>query len=139
MGTGVRIFFFDDDDTIHRISLARFQRLLQCDPKERILAYRAKRIRCAIVALEIAQRKPVAVKRIDYFRLYFDGEGRIDTNQLKREKQLAAETLPPLFDRQEPSRIIDAKHLFAKRRYEYRYMWRPSAELEASILDKVMS
>ena len=37
MGLSIRIFIVEDDDTIKRFPLARYERLLKRDPDERLL------------------------------------------------------------------------------------------------------
>ena len=82
MGMVFRIFLIDDNDSIHRLSIARFDRLLRHDAGEGLAQYAGKRVRCAIVLLEMMGRKPVAINHIDYPMLLFDVDGLIDTAEL---------------------------------------------------------
>jgi hypothetical protein len=76
MGIGLRIFVVHDNDSIQRLSLACYERLIRRDPEERLPQYAGKRIRYAMTVLELANRKPVEIIKIQYALLSFDSEGR---------------------------------------------------------------
>ena len=78
MGTGFRIFIVNDDDSLRRLSLAKFERLRRRDPEERLPEYAGKRVRYALVVMEVENRKPVGINLIQYGYLPFDSEGRFD-------------------------------------------------------------
>jgi len=59
MGIGIRIFLVNDDDSIRRFPLTRFERLIRRDPEERLRPFAGKPVRCAEVALKLEQRKPI--------------------------------------------------------------------------------
>lgn len=48
MGLGIRIFMVDEDDSLHRLALARYERLLRDDPDESIKEYAGMRVRYAL-------------------------------------------------------------------------------------------
>jgi hypothetical protein len=66
MGFGFQIFLIDEADKIIRIAATRFDRLRDRDPKESLLQYKNSRIRYAMVTLELENRKPISIARIDY-------------------------------------------------------------------------
>jgi len=134
MGTGFRIFFVNDDDSLQRISLALFERLCRRDPEDRLPQYAGKQVRYALVILEVENRKPEEIFQIHYAILPFDSEGRIDVAAQKRERRLAMEVLPPTATEQESRQVVDARHLFAKKRYNQKYKWTPSPEMEEAIV-----
>ena len=137
MGIGLRIFFVHDDDSIQRLPLARYERLVGRDPEERFPQYAGKRVRYALVVLELANRRPVEITKIQYSILNFDSEGRIDPAEQEREAGLTFEALPPLpKDRQSPH-VIDARHKFAQKRYRDVYKWTPSPEIAAAIVEAI--
>ncbi len=78
MGLSVRIFLVHDDDSIQRLALTRYERLLARDPKERLLQYAGRRFRYALAVVALVNRKPVEIMQIQYSYLSFDSEGRID-------------------------------------------------------------
>ena len=109
MGIAIWIFFVNDDDSIQRFPLARFERLIERDPNERLPKYAGKRVRYVEVALELEQRKPVGILRILYLILPFDSEGRVDAAEQEKERRLDAK-MAPLFpeplSRQFPIRMV---------------------------------
>ena len=136
MGISLRIFVVDDDNSIRRIPLTRYERLFRHDPEERFPEYAGKRVRYAEVAVELVQRKPVEILRMLYFIMPFDSEGRIDASEHQNETRLAIELLPP-FSAGQSGQVIDARHRFAKKRYDSKYRWTPSPEIEAAIIKAI--
>ena len=139
MGIGLRFFLVHDDDSIQLLPLARYERLLERDPEERFPRYAGKRVRYALVVLELANRRPVEITKIQYSILNFDSEGRIDPAEQEREASLVFEALSPLpKDRQSPH-VIDARHKFAQKRYRDVYKWTPSPKIKAAIVERIFS
>ena len=66
MGLSIRIFIVEDDDTIKRLPLARYERLLKRDPDERLLEYAGKRVRYALIVVDLVNRRPIEVVRDEY-------------------------------------------------------------------------
>jgi hypothetical protein len=137
MGIGFRIFLIKDDDSLERVSLSRYQRLLRHDPTECFPEQAGKRIRYVLVMLEINQRKPVAIHRIQCSFLRFDSEGRLDIKAREREARMAVELFPPLPDQDQPVQLIDARHRFARKRYANEYLWEPTPEIESAIKEAI--
>jgi len=137
MGIGLRIFLVNDDDSLERLAVARYDRLVRCDPEECLPQYAGKRVRYALVAYEVENRKPVEILKIEYNYLSLDSEGRIDAGEEEKARRLAVDLFPPVLPQKEPRQVIDAKHLFAKKRYDNEYRWTPSPELEAAIVNAV--
>ena len=137
MGVGFRIFLIDDDDTIKRLPQTRYERLHRGDHKECFPQYAGKRVRCAEAAVQLAERKPVAILRIVYLVLSFDSEGRLDLAEKQKGRRLAMEAHPLLPAERESPQVIDASHRFAKKRYERVYKWKPTPKVEAAIIDAI--
>jgi hypothetical protein len=137
MGLTVWILTINDDDSIRRLPLAKYERLMNRDSIERIPEYAEKRVRYAEVALDLEQRKPVEILRIEYFLMTFDSTGRIDRAERDKESQLAMDVLPTCYLNKENGNVVDARHVFAKRQYDHRYRWTPTPEMEQKILDFV--
>jgi hypothetical protein len=117
MGVGCRVFLIDDNDSLQRISMVRLTRLLHFDRRESLQQYAGKRVRCALVFLEVAGRQVLSIRNVDYFLLSFDAKGRIDKKEWEKGMHVGMELLPSLHDEQYPHQVIDAQHRFAKRRY----------------------
>ena len=133
MGTSLRIFLVNDDGSLKRFPLARFERLFQGHPEERLLQYAGKRVRYALVIADLVNRKPVEILDIQYSILTFDSEGKIDAAELEKEIRLGMDMVP--FGTTAPTsrKVVDAEHHFLKKRYENRYLWRPTPEIEEAV------
>ena len=137
MGLSIRIFIVADDDTIKRLSLARYERLLKRDPDERLLEYAGKRVHYALIVVELINRRPVEVVRDEYAYLDFDDEGRLNVSKHEQKESLAFDMLSFFSSEQHDKRIIDARHKFAKKRYLDKYRWEPSDEIVAGIAEAI--
>ncbi len=137
MGIGFRVFLIDDNDSLQRLSMARYQRLVDGESGERLLQYAGKRVRCAMVCLEVERRTPQSIIRIDYTIMPFDKKGRIDRSEQEKEMRLIAEFMSPLssiFEEERTGKIVDARSQFAKKRYEQEFRWAPRPEIEEAII-----
>jgi hypothetical protein len=139
MGYGFRIFFVEDDDSLHPIPRARFDRLLNFDPDESIPEYAGQIKRCAIIVLEVKGRTPLENYHIEYIRLSFDAKGRIDQSEFKRVSHLAVQSFSPDLGDEQSGNIIDAHREFNKRRYENEVRWHPTPEIEYAIGEAIFS
>jgi hypothetical protein len=137
MGISLRIFLVDDDDSIKRLPLTRYERLMHGDPGERLPEYAGKRVRYAEVAVDLADRKPVSILRMLYLIMSFDSEGRIDVSERQKEKRLAMDLLASFGVDGQPRQVIDATHRFAKKRYDNEYRWMPSSQIERALVDAI--
>ena len=137
MGVGLRIFFVYDDDSLQRLAVARYDRLLRGNPEERLPQYAGKRVWYALVAYEVENRIPVEILKIEYSYLSLDSQGRIDVAEEEKERRLAVDPFPPVLPEEQARQVIDAKHRFARKRYDAKYRWTPSPELETAILNAV--
>ena len=121
MGIGCRVFFVDDNDSLQRISMARLDRLLHFDRRESLPQYSGKRVRCAMIFVEVAGRRVLGIRNIDCFLLTFDDKGRIDRKEWEEGMRLGMELLPFIPDEDHPKQVVNARHRFAKRRYEHEF------------------
>ena len=137
MGITVWIFIVNDDDSIQRFPLARFERLIERDPNERLPQYAGKRVRYVEAAVELEQRKPVDILRILYLILPLDSEGRIDAAEQEKGRRLGAEMMPPIVMDRDSKQVIEAGYRFAKKRFDNEYRWIPTPEIEAAILKAI--
>jgi len=133
MGMGFRIFFVGEDGSLQRISLARYERLYRKDSKECLPRYADKRVRCAMVVLDVEDRKPQSIARIDCSLVPFDSEGRVDLKEWEKRSQLVGYFLDLPIEEQSQDKIIDAQSLFAKKRYEREAKWSLTPEIEQAI------
>ena len=137
MGLGTRIFIVNDDDTLKRMPMKRYHRLFKRHPEERFLEYAGNRIRYVLVVLELKNRKPVEILKIQYSYLAFDQKGRLREDERERATRLSMEMVIPSMSEQELNHIIDAGYKFAKKRFDREFRWEPSAELETAIFQAI--
>ena len=137
MGIGLRIFIVNDDDSLKRLSQAKFYRLAERDPKEKLPQYADKRIRYAIVYLDFVNRKPTEIVSIQYSMFSFDSDGRLDKVEFERERKLGFEVILDPGTDPRPTKVVDARQRFAMKSFYDRYTWKPSPDIEAAIVDAV--
>ena len=133
MGLGTRIFIVKEDDSIERLSMKRYNRLIKGHPDEQLSQFAGKRIRYALIVLEMMKRKPVEIVMTEYSFLPFDSKGRLDASEREKAARLAMDTLEPIAPEQKSGKVIDVKHRFAKKRFDDRYLWKPTPEIETAI------
>ncbi len=117
MGLSIRVFVVEDDDTIKRLPLTRYERLLKRGPDERLLEYAGKRVRYALIVVDLVNRRPVEVVRDEFAYFDFDEEGRFKEPQHEKEESSAFDMLDFFSLEQQDRRVIDARHKFARKRY----------------------
>ena len=134
MGTGLRVFLVEDDGQVKRISVKRFQKLVDgVQDVEPLPEYAGQRLRIAFVTLEVEAGRPVAIERIDRAILVFDGTGRVDRKQEQKQGRLAVGSLSwPMPEPSEKS-VIDARSRFAKKIIAHQYSWRLTPDVEEAI------
>lgn len=133
MGLGTRIFIVNKDDSLKRLALKRYNQLIEGEADEGLMQFAGKRIRCALIVLEMINRKPVEILMTEYSYLTFDSKGRLDAGEREKAARLAMDTLESILPDKNSERIIDAKHRFAKKRFGDRYLWKPTSEIEKAI------
>ena len=136
MGFGFRIFLINEADKITRIPATRFDRIRDRDSKESLPQYKNSRIRYAMVILELENRQPISIARIDYGYLVFDSEGRVHQKFLDTEGQVAISMMPSIPLPGKPENIVHASDRFAQKRFKDEFTWTPSFELEQELIKK---
>jgi len=137
MGTGLRVFLVNDDGSLKRFPLARFERLFQHNPEERLPQYAGKRVRYVLVIVDLVNREPVEIISIQYAILTFDSEGKIDAAELEKEMRLGVNMVPIGTTEDISCKVVDVEHRFLQRRYENRYLWKPTPEIEEAIVKAI--
>ena len=137
MGLSIRIFIVEDDDTIKRLPLTRYERLHKHDPDERLLKYAGQRVRYALIVVDLVNRRPIEIVKDEFGFLSFDDEGRLNLSELVKEESLAFDMLAPLFPDQTNGRVIDAQHKFARKRYFDKHRWEPTDQIVTAIAEAI--
>jgi len=137
IGLSIRIFIVEDDDTVKRLQLARYERLLRRDPDERLSKYAGKRVRYALIVVDLVNRKPIGVVRDEYAYLEFDEEGRLKEPEFENEEISAFDMLDFSSVERQDRRVIDARHKFARKRYFDKHRWEPTDEIVTAIAEAI--
>jgi hypothetical protein len=133
MSIGVRIMFLDGDRII-RVSQRRFEGLVDRDLNEAMPEYAGQRIRCAMVYVQLADRKPLEVVRIDYMVLPLDPEGRVDADLQSRKMMLAGEMFG-FGMTGTAERVVDFGPYLAEKQYRAEYKWKPTENEERALVE----
>ena len=137
MGIGLRIFLIDDNNAVQGLAIRRFERLTRYDSAETLPQCAGKRARCAIVILEIANRKPVSILDVSYTILPFDSQGRIDRGEMDREMRLAVDSISDFLPKPQSGNVVDATARFAQKRMNDEFSWKPEPEVKAAIVEAI--
>jgi hypothetical protein len=86
-------------------------------PDKRSLEYSGKRVRFALIVVDLVNRRPIEILRNEYGFLDFNNQGRLKVTELGKEKSQAFDMFATLLSHQTNSQVIDACHNFAKKRY----------------------
>jgi hypothetical protein len=136
MGVGLRIFIVNDDNSLKRLPLKKYEGLMKRDPEISFPQYADKRVRYAEVAIEFENRKPVEILRMEYFIMHFDSKGRIEGTVEDDIRSIGVNLIPPIYFEKDPV-VIDAQHHFAKKRFDHQFRWKPTPETEMAILQTI--
>ena len=136
MGVGLRIFIVNDDNSLKRLPLKTYEGLMKRDPDLSFPQYAGKRVRYVEVAIEFENRKPVNALRMQYFMMHFDSKGRIEAAVEDDLISLGA-NLVPIVNFKKDCVVIDAQHLFAKKRFDHQFRWMPTSEIKTAILKAI--
>jgi hypothetical protein len=134
MGVSLRAFIVDEDDTVHKISYVMYKRLVGQDPHECLKQYAGQRVRYALIAVQVKNRRPVNILHTEEGFFTFDLKGRLDLSSRKEEIKLIFDSLTPHTWNKSPKRVVDARHHFAKKKFEGKYTWKPTPQIAETII-----
>ena len=133
MGLSIRVFIVEDDDSIKRLPLAQYERLLKRDPNESLPKYAERRIRYALIVVDLVNRRPIEIVRDQFGFLDFDDEGQLKIGEHEKKESVAFDILAPILSDRTNSRVINARHKFAKKSFLDKFSWAPTDEIIAAI------
>jgi hypothetical protein len=136
MGVGLRIFIVNSDNSLKRLPLKKYEKLMKRDPDISFPQYTDKRVPYAEVAIEFENRKPVEILRMEYFIMHFDSKGRIEGTVDDDIRSIGVNLIPPIYFEKDPV-VIDAQHHFAKKRFDHQFRWKPTPEIEMAVLKAI--
>lgn len=137
MGLGLRVFLVDPNDSLKRLPVSRYERLLNRAPEESLPQYANNRVRYILAVVDLLNRRPVEILRLQCSYLSFDSEGKLAIAEFDREARLAIQSVTPLLFGRQGEKVINARHRFAKRRFENEYLWMPSPKIKEAIIDTI--
>ncbi len=137
MGLSARIFIIEDDDSVHKLSHAAFERLIRQDPNECLPKYAGQKVRYALIAVEMKNRKPVDILHTEESFFNFDSNGRLDFSDRNEMIELVYDSLPPIGNNRHNKKILDAKHHFAKKKYKRKFTWKPTPQIAETIIGMI--
>ena len=115
MGISLKIFIINCDDTLKKLPVSKYQRLLKNDPKERMPEHAGKRVRYVLVLVEYRNRSPIEIIQEQYSYLTFDLDGHLCSSERQKVHRLALEALSDFPIARKSNNIIDTKQIFAKK------------------------
>ena len=134
MGISVRIFIIEEDDTVHKLSHAAFERLIRQDPEECLPQYAGQKVRYALIAVEMKNRMPVDILHTEESFFNFDSNGRLDFSDRNEIIEMVYDSLRPIGKKQPKDKIVDARHHFARKNYRKRFTWKPTPQIAETIV-----
>ena len=138
MGTSVRVFFFGSDHMARKVPLSRFERLYDRRSDESFMEYAGQRVKCAMVFVQLENRKPVEIIHADYFIVPFRDDGRVDQEERERGISLVMQSIDSPVS-QESEKVINAMPRIFKKRYDEEFKWEPTNVELAMIVKKVFN
>ena len=124
MGFGIRVFYFDEGK-IARIPFQKFDRMNDRNTVEALPEHAGKRLRCAMVLLNVENRKPVSVRHIDYLVMPLDSHGRVDHEEVLRSASFLIG--PPERSTDEAARKVIEFRPYLSKHYREKCRWTPHA------------
>jgi len=127
MGVGSRVFLVSGDNTVNRFSLQRFDQLHSEAKTQQAAEFAGQKIRYIQVLLKMVEGKPVKILHLECGFLRFDKDGRLDSDAGWDQMRLAVDMVESGWVADNPAALVNARHLFARREYDHKYRWKPSA------------
>ncbi len=137
MGVSVRVFIIEEDDTVHKLSHAAFERLTRQDPNEFLPKYTGQKVRYALIAVQMKNRKPVDILHTEESFFTFDSNGRLDFADREEMIKLVFGRLTPINKNQPKKKVVDARHHFAKKKYKSKFTWDPTPQIAETIVGMI--
>jgi hypothetical protein len=139
MGWSIRAFLVDEAGEIQRFPYARFKRLWDGEPAEKMPDFAGQFLCVAIAYIETHNRRPLCIRHVDYLRIKLDKKGRIAKDWIQSSMRLAADSVDWSWLQKEsagPKNLIAAGHLFSRKRYKHEHSWEPTKPQEDEILNR---
>ena len=130
MGCSLRMFIVEDDDSLRRLSMARYGRLRNGGSEDRMPEYAGRSMRLATVVVNTFARVPISVWSETYEHLPFNSYGGFDTAAMEEsacEFMRTHSIVDAMFD-------VDGWDTdFKKMIYDQNHRWNPGPDLAEKI------
>ena len=93
-------------------------------------------MRYILAVVDLANRIPVSILRTECSYLSFNSKGKIDTAYIEKDSRMLFDGLEPP-DGESPPEVVDARHRFARKRYENEYQWEPTQEIITEMMEAI--
>ena len=136
MGFSYRSFLLDDQDRIYRLPLSRFVAMLDNPDANAYPQLASRRVRCADVIVQLAERRPARIVRIVYPVLAFDENGVLKKELYQRQAVAQASLYfnPVSTNETGDANVLDGETRFVASGGQ----WKPAPALEARLYDAVL-
>jgi len=99
--------------------------------------YAEQRVRCALLYVELVNRRPVAIRHADYLVVTFGSDGRVDQGARRRGSALAVQSTERWFGAvSEP--VVEFGPYLASRQYSREYKWVPTEQEVDTLVSAVL-
>ncbi len=89
LGRGYRTYVFEDSGSVRRIPMTGFNRAWDGEPEKTLARYAGKRIRSAMVFLDLADREAMTISHVDTFEFSIGPSGEIDPDDMDKHQHEA--------------------------------------------------
>ena len=137
MGASLKILIVSHDDSLQKLPISKYERLLLCDPKERMPEHAGKRVRYVLVLVEYRNRSPIGIIQKQYSYLTFDLDGHLCSSERQKVHRLALEALSDSPIARKSENIIDTKQIFAKNKLINYHLWTSNHAIERAIVNAI--
>jgi len=126
---GFRRYLLDAEDTLYRVPIAAFDRMLRDPVRHRLPRFAGQRLRSAEIAVALMNGKPIAVERSSFSILTFKKNGTLVSPLLDSHVRARAELALALGQPRRDTAVADASTRFLARGGQ----WSPSPAVRRRI------
>ena len=141
MGTGFRVYVYEEDGTLTRIPHTDYVRLWNGIASKRLQRFAREEIRVAHTGVELRNRQVMDVTFVEFQKFRIDEHGLWPEAEKERHWRLSADSVDWSFLSVERNRgnVVDAIHRFAKKRLGSEFRWEPTREEVKTLLGAIFS
>lgn len=141
VGTGFRVYVYEEDGTLTRIPHTDYVRLWNGIPSKRLQRFAREEIRVAHTGVELRNRQVMDVTFVEFQKFRIDEDGQWPEAEKERHWRLAADSVDWSFlsEKRNRGNVVDAIHRFARKRLGREFRWEPTREEVKALLDAIFS